>query len=232
MPRSNFSAARRLGVKYNSSARYFKHEFRPRHEMLRKLEGTYHMTGYYGEDRELYNIAVTLFPDRLVRAKLPSGMKLSQALIKEWKKRTTINPSEVFRERVATFVENVVDQDFYITCKATDIVRMSISKHYSSCRDVRAQESYDDEPWQMIVNSNRAALIVTKDRGGEFLGRRIIRYDARSGYGVKHPGHCISVYKIYGNMSAGASLRAVQYAVREKGLKGKLIVEDRPYDDG
>ena len=225
MPRSNFVRARKMFKKIGGF-RHFR-KFVPRNPILLALEGKYSISDYRGEDFVMYDFVREHFPNGVISKYLPDGRRLSQFLIRLKK----------FDEsRVAKFIENIQAKDYYITCRATDIARMSLSKHYSSCRNLKKGD-YNDQCLGFMYDEDMA-MIVVKDRGGDFLGRQILRYTGM--VDVWEPDNCrynhvdkrvISIHKAYGNIVPRASLAAVTMALsRNPNLK--VTVEDQRHADG
>lgn len=220
MPRSNFVRAREMVKKIGHM--YFGKPIVPRHPILRAIEGVYKVTDYYGDDELMATYAMGQFPDLVIRKHLPNGRRLSQYLmqLKYW-----AEPA------VAKFIENIQEKDYHITCRASDIARMSMSKHYSSCRKLDGGAENDDI--KGFLESDSVAIIVVKDRGGEFLGRQILRYHEKwkKGYGHKSIDNVITIHKAYGNIAHRASLAAVTMAL-SLNPNLKVTVEDRHDHDG
>lgn len=240
MPRSNFVRARKMFRKIGNFSTISVRKFEPRHEVLRAIEGVYKVSDYYGDDQVLAGfVQDVFFKDLPIKKYLPNGRRLSQYLLQGSgvdSAGAQFSPTaKEWQARVAKFIEHIQEKEYHITCKGTDIARMSLSKHYSSCRNLKNGD-YSNQCLE-FMSDPCVALIVVKDRGGDFLGRQIIKYlpeQKRWNYRkqIYDTRSCIiSIHKAYGNIAPRASLAAVALAL-SLNPKLQVTVEDKRSEDG
>lgn len=228
MPRSIYSQAQQLATRYGlrRSFKTVRKKLQLKHWLLQQLQGDYLVQGWLDKnkltdmqeehsshsptgavvralERVVEHEIKPLYPDGLVTKYLPNGRKVSSYLTQLLRKNmfsdTQINLA------VGIFGEGLIDQVYTITCKPKDILRMSLTKHFSSCRALDDGD-YSTDCLQFAVQP-LWGLVVVKDRGGQFLGRQQLKI---------FPRHArLNLYRAYGNIVPAASEIACQLALKK-----------------
>jgi len=178
--RSNFARVKKLLSKHGL---YKRIQFNHRNPILRSLEGSYSISSYWGDDEELLNSAQTLWDDKTRYTKyIPSGSKLSKSL----------QNLRFSLDRIAKFLENLGERRLIFSCKASDIARMSMSKHFTTCKNLSAGCFKDDIP-QHCADPN-LAIIFVPDRGGQMMSRCLVKL-----LKDKNGEDVLGLFRAYGN---------------------------------
>src|ERR1039458_9955672 len=130
-----------------------------------------------------------------VAESLWAGSQPSKYYVDAHGRRARIAPALIAEgfgaDRVAKFVEELGERELVFSVRANDILRMSLTPHFSSCMDLR----YGSKRIQAVIDVGNAdiAIIFLKDKAGHFTSRCLVRLLELGGELV------LGLQKIYGD---------------------------------
>ena len=162
-----------------------KYRYEPRHPALKALEGVYKVTGYWGANTPMLGVAESLW----------AGRPPSKYYLDAHGRKARIAPALLSKgfgaDRVAKFVEELGERELVFSVRANDILRMSLTPHFTSCMDLR----HGGKRIQAVIDVGNAdiAIIFLKDKAGHFTSRCLVRLLKLGGELV------LGLQKIYGD---------------------------------
>ena len=179
--------------------------FQRRNNFLRNLEGVYqfdyfddtNLSLYHNLERDIFERCkislwknekpskyVTQDSQFLSQNKIRIGEKLSRVLINNFKYDKNL---------VARFMERFKKGEFVFSCDSKDIVRMSSTKHFTSCMNI--DNGGKNIQLMIELNNPNIAICYIKDKAGFYIGRCLVR-SLISKFGE----NVVGLQPIYGNI--------------------------------